>query len=185
MLQIRVGLSQKEITQMFFSMDGEQEGVIEINDLEQAIEEGSEADVMKQVATPILRQVGEALIRKSCMEKCQELATSRGSDMLSFDGFVTLIRFGHPAMTLSSIMRLWCTVDKCGKGGLGFANIPDLVSNILQATMISQPNINVSKEQFPDTMLPPLGSPKRFPEKLADPQENRKELKTLEVAQEL
>merc|ERR1719161_1988541 len=167
MLQIRVGLSQKEITQMFFSMDGEHEGVIEINDLEQAIEDGSEADVMKQVATPILRQVGQALIRKSCVQKCQELATSIGSDMLSFDGFVTLVRFGRPEMTLSSIMRLWCTVDKCGKGGFGFANISELVSSILAATMpFGDPDTNVCNKELPTTMLPALGSPKRFPDKL-------------------
>merc|ERR1711937_886555 len=76
---------------------------------------------------------------KSCVEECQELATPVGSDMLSFDGFVQVIRLGHPGMTLSSIMRLWCIVDKCGQGGMGFANIPDLVSNILAATMLNKP----------------------------------------------
>merc|ERR1719428_43428 len=77
-----------------------------------------------------------ALIQKSSVEECKELATPVGSDMLSFDGFVKLVRYGHPEMALSTIMRLWCIVDKTGQGGgVGFANIPDLVTNILAATM--------------------------------------------------
>lgn len=134
MLKLQLGLSQKEITQLFLSMDADQSGTLDLEELEEAIEEGAEADTMKDVAIPIFRQVGESLIQKSCLEKCESLATPLGSEMLNFDGFVQLIRFGHPEMTLSSIMRLWCIVDKCGKGGIGFANIPDLVANILSST---------------------------------------------------
>merc|ERR1719487_2942849 len=111
---------------------------MDIDEFEDAIEEGADSDVMRAYAEPILKKVGEALILKSCVEECQELATPVGSDMLSFDGFVQLVGFGHPEMTLSAIMRLWCIVDKCGQGGLGFANIPDLVANILAATSMNR-----------------------------------------------
>jgi len=92
MLQLKVGLSQKEVTQIFFSMNPDDEGV-EIDDIDEAVEEGAEADVMKQVTTSILRQVGVALSQKTCVEKCEELAMAIGSpspQMLSFDGFVQL-----------------------------------------------------------------------------------------------
>lgn len=133
---IEFGVSQKEAKQIFSVIDADKSGTLELNEFIDAIREGSEADVMKQVAQPILRQVGTALIKKSTVEECKELATPVGSDMLSFDGFVKLVRYGHPEMALSTIMRLWCIVDKTGQGGgVGFANIPDLVTNILAATM--------------------------------------------------
>merc|ERR1719158_1075725 len=103
---------------------------------------------MMQVVLPIFKQIGEALVRKACVEECQELATPVGSDMLSFDGFVQLIRFGLPDMPLASIMRLWCIVDKCGQGGLGFANIPDLVSNILASTSTLSTKSRAKKAAF-------------------------------------
>lgn len=145
MLKLQLGLSKKEITQLFFSMDADQGGMLDLEELEDAIEEGAEADTMKGVVTPVFKTVGKALIRKSCLEECERLASPVGSHMLSFDGFVQLMRIGHPDMTLSSIMRLWCIVDKCGQGGIGFANIPDLVSNILAATAMV-PNIKPAAE---------------------------------------
>lgn len=134
MIKLQVGLSVKEITQMFFAMDADQGGTMDLEEFEDAIFDGAESDTMRDVAVPIFKKVGESLIQKACVEECQELATPAGSDQLSFDGFVQLIRLGHPEMTLSAIMRLWCIVDKCGQGGLGFANIPDLVDNILAST---------------------------------------------------
>merc|ERR1719265_786108 len=138
MLQLDIGLSKKEATQLFFAMDFDHNGEIDNEEFEDAISEGVDSNTLRQAALPLFKQVGESLIEKSCLEACRELASPVGSDMMSFDGFVQLIRLGEKNLTLASIMRLWCVVDKCGQGGLGFANIPDLTSNIVTAT--SPPN---------------------------------------------
>jgi Ca2+-binding EF-hand superfamily protein len=155
MLKLQVGLSQKEITQMFFAMDADQGGTMDLEEFEDAILDGAEADTMRAVALPIFKQIGQALIQKACVEECQELATPVGSDNLSFDGFVQLVRFGLPDMSLSSVMRLWCIVDKCGMGGLGYANIPDLVANILASVSTA------GKQKEPSSPRSPANSPKK------------------------
>merc|ERR1719428_204787 len=118
-----------------------------------------------------------ALIKKSSVEECKELATPVGSDMLSFDGFVKLVRYGHPEMALSTIMRLWCIVDKTGQGGgVGFASIPDLVTNILAATM----SLDDEKREVADSKSEVQRCQEALRESRASDQEARALLATLQ-----
>eukprot|EP00746_Dinoflagellata_sp_MGD_P166147 gnl/MRDRNA2_/MRDRNA2_95855_c0_seq1.p1 gnl/MRDRNA2_/MRDRNA2_95855_c0~~gnl/MRDRNA2_/MRDRNA2_95855_c0_seq1.p1 ORF type:complete len:587 (+),score=146.80 gnl/MRDRNA2_/MRDRNA2_95855_c0_seq1:151-1911(+) len=122
--KLRLGLSTKEIAQLFYAMDASGDGILSLNEFEDAITSGL-ANPLLDWAQSTFQKIAEALLQGAASEACAKHALKPELQAMTHDGFVKMIREHDASLSLTDIGRLWCVVDKLGDSS-GNADVAEL-----------------------------------------------------------
>jgi Ca2+-binding EF-hand superfamily protein len=127
---MQLGLSTKEIAQLFYAMDASGDGMLSLKELEDAISQGS-VDHLLEWAKATFQEIGETLLQGAAKEACTNHAMQPEMTAITYDGFVKLIQSYDDSLSLADICRLWCVVDKLGDSS-GNADVEELSKHFTQ-----------------------------------------------------
>jgi len=122
--RLELGLSTKEIAQLFYAMDASGDGTLSLFEFEEAIQSGA-VNPLRDWALDTFERIGDTLQRAAVLTACQKHAAAPSLKTITHDGFVKFMREHEDTLNLSDIGRLWCVLDKVGDA-TGRADVAEL-----------------------------------------------------------
>merc|ERR1712216_1120262 len=122
-LRLEVGMSSKEVSQVFFALVNEGEGSVtdsqvSMKALVRLLDEGAR-EPLRSWAEQCFRSVGWVLLRTTAEEYFRIYAPN-GGDALPYEAFTRLVASFDPSASPHQLLCLWCALEKrtvCNENG--------------------------------------------------------------------